>query len=123
MKSLRQIEREYNRMLINMGKEPPRKDKINIYTCANGHTIKTIDIDKGTTPFLLNCGVCGAEAKSSFYKDDNPELNISHEFYRPDLFYVMKKLRKHPELLEHVLKGGLLCRKVIKPTPEIITPG
>jgi len=118
MKSLRQIEREYNKMLTKFT-EPVEPDRLNVYTCVNGHSIKTIDVDAGVTPMLLTCAICQGDAKSSFFKDTRPDLEVSHEFYRPDLHFTMKKLRKSPSMLEHVLLGGLMLRKVTKkPDPK-----
>jgi hypothetical protein len=118
MKSLRQIEREYNRMMLSY-KDPVEPNKVNVYTCANNHAIKTIDIDNGTTPMLLTCAICQADAKSTWYKDTRPDIEVSHEFYRPDLIFTMKKLRKNPNMLEHVLAGGLMIRKITKqPVPK-----
>lgn len=113
MKSLRQIEREYNRMLARH-KDPVEPNKLNVYTCINNHSIKTIDVDNGVTPMLLTCAICQGDAKSSFFNDTRPDLEVSHEFYRPDLHFTMKKLRKSTSMLEHVLAGGLLLRKVTK---------
>jgi len=118
MKSLRQIEREYNKML-SRHKEPVRPDMVNIYTCSNNHAIKTINVDNGVTPMLLTCAICQADAKSTFFIDTRPDLKITHEFYRPDLIYTMKKLRKNPNMLEHVLADGLMIRKITKqPVPK-----
>lgn len=48
---------------------------------------------------------------STFYKDIAPDKKHTQEFYRPLLKETLK-LRKHESLLEHVLKGGLLNRKI-----------
>jgi hypothetical protein len=83
MKSLRQIEREYDRMLKKHVRIIGTKgtNNVNVYTCDNGHVIKTINRDRGTIPFLLNCGVCSKEARSSFFKDDRPDIEVSHDMH------------------------------------------
>jgi hypothetical protein len=65
---------------------------------------------------LLTCAICLGDARSTFFHDTRPDLQVTHEFYRPDLFYTMKKLRRVPAMLEHVLAGGLMIREIsVKP--------
>lgn len=109
--SIRSIERKYAKMLLDY-KDVDFKKKINNYVCTVcGVITKTVDINKGVTPFIARCKVCREEARSTFYKDLVPEENPTTEFYRPDLKETIK-LRDKPSQLEHVLMGGLLTRKI-----------
>jgi len=111
MKSQRQIEREYTYVLKHWP-DPIRPDHINCYICICGHVTKTIDRDPGVTPFMTHCEKCKAlSAKSTFYRDIKPDQPATVEWYRPDLAATMK-LRTKPDLLDHVLQGGLLSRKI-----------
>lgn len=108
MKSFRQIEREYIKM-IDQAENNNHFGEINVFMCPSGHAIKTIDIDPGKTPGFVNCGECGQKALSSEYKDILPELPVTYEFYRPDIRWIIRN-RKKPEV-DYILKGGLLLRK------------
>lgn len=64
------------------------KGKKNVYLCrACGHGFVSLDVDEGTTPFMMPCLECGKmEATSCFYnipqeilKDMKPAV----EFYHP----------------------------------------
>ena len=86
---------------------PGRK---NIYTCekCGGHIV-TVDTDKGVTPFMIACQAdpeCNGAMTSNFYRCD-PSLIADYEWYRPQ---TAAGLDRHS--LEHVLKGGLLFRKL-----------
>ncbi len=86
---------------------------INVYTCPDGHITKTVDIDTGVTPFLHKCSKCNKWGNSSFYNDIAPNEEPVEEWYRPTLAETLK-LVNNTALLDHVLKGGLLCRKIVK---------
>ena len=89
-------------------------NKINTYTCPNGHVTVTIRLDEGVTPFALRCHQklnekhnCTEFAKSAFYQCDQ-SLNPEYEWFKPtDIKKVAKGLR------EHVKQGGLVLRKHI----------
>ena len=88
------------------------RNKINTYTCPNGHVTVTISLDEGVTPFMLRCKQklnakhdCTDFAKSAFYQCDQ-SLTPEYEWYKPiDIKKVSKDLR------EHVRNGGLILRK------------
>lgn len=91
--------------------EPVKENRVNCYICPNGHLTKTIDIDKGTTPFMFICIECGKDARSTFYRDAAPGQKPTIEWFRPDLKATIK-LRRKPAMLDHVLQGGLDYRTV-----------
>lgn len=116
MESQREIERRYMRMLDAVRQAAPSTSRtgINCYVCQNkdcGHVTKTIDVDRGTTPFIYNCEKCNAEAISTFYKDIAPEKEPSIEWFRPTLQQT-QKYKSNPGMLDHILDGGLDDRKI-----------
>ena len=85
-------------------------NRVNCYTCPEGHVTKTQDVDAGVTPFMLACkhDECERMAVSSMYKDICPDIIVTHEWYRPDLKDTLKlKLTE----IRHVLDGGLILRR------------
>lgn len=85
-------------------------NRINCYTCPScGHITKTRDIAPGVIPMFHNCEKCNFHASSSFFEDIAPALQPSQEWYRPTLAEV---LNLNPGLQEHILSGGLCCRKI-----------
>lgn len=115
MISEREVIRKYKRMLeldSNQGDADP--NKVNCYRCTDdhcGHITKTIDRDRGTTPFMFKCEKCGHWAKSSFYSDIAPHVKPTIEWYRPSLDETLK-MRRKPAQLEHILMGGLEYRRI-----------
>jgi hypothetical protein len=106
--SQREIERQYNKMLEHKscnGQVAP--NRFNCYRCDCGHVTKTIDVDKGVTPFIFNCDKCNKHAKSTFYNDIAPHLEPTWEWYRPTLQDTIKRRIKKPFDVDHILKGGL----------------
>lgn len=105
--------RAYEKMLqeeYHKGEVKP--NHVNCYVCENcGQITKTIDIEKGTTPFMIDCTVdgCGGLAKSSFYNDLSPTLKPSHEWFRPSL---KATLRQQRGMIDHIVQGGLELRKI-----------
>lgn len=88
----------------------------NVYTCPAGHKTVTIDLDEGTTPFILRCQhrindgkhACNEMARSSFYNvtPEEDQLPVTFEWYKPASPKDVSK-----DLREHVQKGGLVLRK------------
>lgn len=115
MKSEREVIREYNSMLKKVADRPMFGDNgngINCYVCEDcGHITKTIDIDLGVTPFMHVCESCGSWARSTMYKDINPTVKPTQEWYRPSLKQCLK-MRKHEAALQHILDGGLDFRTI-----------
>lgn len=88
---------------------------VNCYSCSNcGHITKTVDVDAGVTPMMHKCEKCGHMAESSFYNDIAPGVDPTEEWYRPSLEQVLKVRKTQPGLVQHVLNGGLDCRKIQK---------
>lgn len=87
-------------------------NRVNCYVCQScGRITKTKDIAAGVTPFFHDCEYCGEVAYSSFYEDLIPIKEPTQEWYRPDF----EEFRQLDEAMkEHVLKGGLLNRKINK---------
>lgn len=93
----------------------------NAYVCAAGHTTITVDRDRGTTPFIIPCPRCKADAQSKFYRVDQAS-QPTHEWYYPtveaELPAVLAKYGIHQRgaIVEHVKMFGLLLREIGKPT-------
>lgn len=98
----------------------PRRRE-NVYTCqkCKGLTV-TIDVDEGTTPFMIRCRaqdlpglgpVCKGDAYSSFYPKGPRPAHIpapEWEWYRPDDDETSKC---NAATKEHIRMGGLLLRR------------
>lgn len=115
MQSQREIEREYQKHLENpIYQEEIPDNRVNCYTCKNGHITKTIDIAIGTTPFIIHCKTegCSCDATSSFYKDIAPYLQPTHEWFRPTVKETIKFRNKNPGMVDHILMGGLDLRPI-----------
>lgn len=114
-KSQREIERRYNKLISDVESNDFYKvdltNRVNCYTCTCGHITKTKDVDSGVTPFMHSCEKCRQMARSSFYNDIAPDQEPTEEWYRPTLKQVLK-MRKNEDLLNHVLSGGLIVRKI-----------
>lgn len=117
-----EIEQKYNTMLTFpsiVGEVAA--NKVNVYRCAVGHQVKTIDRAKGVTPMFIICPSCNDSrtpqmASSNFYRDSAPQIEPTHEWYRPTLeeCYKMDQDKTKWGLLEHILKGGLELRQIEK---------
>lgn len=110
MISQREVERKYNKMLKDHSK-PVTPNHFNNYECRCGTIVKTVDIHRGTTPFIIACPKCGGNSKSTFYNDNLPERFPNFGWARPTLKETIK-LRKKPHMLEHVLMGGLVIKEI-----------
>lgn len=80
--------------------------KLNRYTCdACQGTIVTVDLDEGTTPFMLDCRAkdgCKGSMRSSFYRGVTGEP--THAWRKPTAFEYKRAsaaMRRHFDL------GGL----------------
>lgn len=111
----RQIEQEYKKLMKDVATSDYYKvdltNRVNCYTCSEGHIAKTKDIDAGVTPMFIQCK-CDKRASSSFYTDSAPSIEPTHEWYRPSL---AETLKLKFNMLDHVLCGGLMIRKIVKP--------
>lgn len=115
----KQITKRYNQLLKDVESkeyytETDLTNRVNCYVCDNCKTItKTIDIDSGVTPFIHSCKNCGGMAKSTFYRDIEPRLKPTEEWYRPTLEQILKFNKKgNIAMVDHILKGGLAVRKI-----------
>jgi len=86
------------------------KGRKNVYVCgACGHRTVTIDVDEGTTPFMISCTECDEAAYSQFYADESQDMTPTHEWRKPNDAERKELLKLSPETLtEHVDRGGLL---------------
>lgn len=93
-------------------------NRINQYTCREGHSIVTKDRHEGVTPMLIPCGQCEKNnemnlARSKFYNVP-PNLKPTHEWYRPNILHrALMRVNNDPSW-PHVNMGGLLLRKIRK---------
>lgn len=106
-------------------------EKINIYRCTRGHATVTVDVDEGTTPFMMGCPhkekdskhPCCADAQSSFYPQKERAVaalikygNPTHEWYKPTeeevrSRYGDREIHVLAGMLDHVKRGGLDLRE------------
>lgn len=113
-----------------MSKHKQPRGRINIYACGGMssemiggqivvkesktvHETVTIDRDRGTTPFMIDCRHNGCKniAYSQFYPLKAALREPTHEFYKPDK-KEMKTL--DPATFDHCQRGGLLLREIQK---------
>lgn len=110
-----------------------RAGEKNAYYCGTcrGYIV-TVNLDDGTTPFMLACRVagepsdalnlCDGRMKSMFYpaapwpeRDGFGTLiptEPTHEWYAPKGAELKRIRRSDPQTAEHVRRGGLLLRRV-----------
>jgi hypothetical protein len=85
------------------------KGKKNQYTCEKcGKTVTTLDVDEGTTPFMILCEAtkgCKGVMYSSFYGCDQSQPH-QLEWFAPTSLDGYS-----PDMLEHIRMGGLDLRK------------
>jgi predicted RNA-binding Zn-ribbon protein involved in translation (DUF1610 family) len=113
------IARRGEEALSVSGNEPMFQPKENVYVCPKcGQFTVTVDIDEGTTPFMLRCrasgfeGDCNGMAVSQLYPQGPRPANIPEpawEWYKPS----EKELRKCHDtgMREHARLGGLFIRR------------
>jgi len=93
------------------------KGRKNGYTCqVCKKTIVTLDVDEGTTPFMLMCRAtdgCDGIMLSGFYTIPQT-LPHQYEWFKP-----VSDTGYSPEMVEHLRKGGLDLRKVGETKSEI----
>lgn len=82
------------------------KGQKNRYTCRRcGGSIVTMDVDEGTTPFMLNCRAtegCEGTMESSFYKGVDGEPEFVWRKPTPAEYEAANEAMRH-----HFDKGGL----------------
>lgn len=111
MISQREVERKYSKL------ENKISNKINVYICEVCKSkIKTIDLVEGTTPMIINCNFCLTDFKfntmrSTFYKDDYPDIKITKAWIRPSLKRCYK-LRKKTRNIRIYFNGRIRIRRL-----------
>jgi hypothetical protein len=115
MISQAEVQRKYETLMNDVATKDYYKidltNRVNCYKCKCGHITKTKDIDAGVTPMMFNCESCDGTAMSTFFTDVAPHQNPTIEWYRPTIDELLK-MRNKPELVDHVLQGGLCHRKI-----------
>lgn len=80
--------------------------KVNRYVCEKCKAVHgTINLNSGTTPFLIGCKSCDGMAQSSFYRLPEGEAGCGWAWYRP-IPSVFERLTAGEQ--EHILAGGLI---------------
>lgn len=115
MISQREVTKRYEALLKDVAESDFYKvdltSRVNCYYCTRcNRTTKTKDIDAGVTPMMFTCRFCGSIARSTFGKDIAPDVEPHGVWYRPTLKQVLK-MRNKPEMLDHILRGGLEYRE------------
>lgn len=113
----RQVAKRYNEMInFPQNKGELKEGRVNCYRCDDCGTItKTIEIDKGVTPFFHFCSNenCDSFAASAFYEDILPDSEPIEEWYRPTLEETLELLKRgYMGSVDHILQGGLDVRKI-----------
>lgn len=118
MISQREVIRRYEQLKVDVATKDfykvDLKNRVNCYCCRVCNNVtKTKDVDAGVTPMFIKCDKCHNTMNSTMYSDVRPDMAPNKEWYRPSIKEVLH-LRNKPEMMEHVLSGGLMLRNVIK---------
>lgn len=84
--------------------------RYNRYFCNScGKYTTTQDVDRGVTYAMIGCHHCSGIAHSQFYRVPSEKITPDYEWYRPtyEEFITLSESDQ-----EHILKGGLMMRKV-----------
>lgn len=108
-----QIIKRYNKLVeeIENMEIYDGRNTVDQYQCGKCHSrIFTTYKDKGVTPFVIGCPVCGGSMQHNrtFSKDTFPEDVRVLKWYRPELKHLLKM--NEPEI-DHFLNGGLILEK------------
>lgn len=100
---------------------PELAGMINVYACPQGHKTTTINVDEGTTPFIIGCRhldeagkKCGVMAHSQFYRvpqagqENSP--TPTHEWFKAESSAGMNQAQR-----QHWEQGGLDLRPIANP--------
>lgn len=96
-----------------------RVGALNRYICDSikAHTIVTVDLTEGVTPYMIECEQCMSTRglrmfmRSQFYRNVGAEERITHEWYKPDL---LERAQLDENTRNHVEMGGLLLRRRVQ---------
>lgn len=81
------------------------------YVCDKcGGILHTTYKDKGVTPFIITCQICGGMMKhtQTFRKETVPETVEIKNWFRPTLKQTLKMSDTN---IEHILNGGLILEE------------
>lgn len=105
------MQKAYNDIPIPKRDRKELDSRFNTYSCANcNHYTKTKDDDFGITPMFHECEECGELAVSMFYEGASGDH--TQVWYRPTFEEVVEMNKKQDPDLDHVLRGGLLNKKI-----------
>lgn len=110
-------EQRYNKMAADIEAAPlydGRGKGVDVYRCQNcGSEQCTYYRDKGVTPFLIRCDVCGNMAQH--YASLKPVAGINYEALKAWVRPTYKQFtRLERGLRDHVLRGGLVLEEDVK---------
>lgn len=110
--SSKTVSKLYKEMVNSMESKDGRN--VNCYTCEKcNYNIKTVYDDKGGIPEALECEKCHKKMVGSGDVDIYPEAEPTWSWYRPTFSDCLKmRTKSKAPILNHVLKGGLLMKKV-----------
>nr|DAF67736.1 MAG TPA: DNA-directed RNA polymerase [Caudoviricetes sp.] len=112
------IKRKYDELVssIEDAKIYDGRGEYNGYVCENcGYITATFYKDKGVTPFVIRCGICGKPAMHKITSRNTPPHtdNISDvkNWVRPTFDQLVKM---SDATIDHVLNGGLIFEDELK---------
>lgn len=104
------IHRRYRMIAEQYGSEV---NKIGCYECSQcGRVTRTVQRIAGVVPMGIECPYCHAEAYC--LDEDNPNIPITHEWYRPTEEEVIALADEKLFTASFVLSGGLMRRECLK---------
>lgn len=129
-------------MSARVSRSRPREafaPKWNFYRCNNcSEFLVTVDVVAGVTPSQVRCRAkgrgateeqrnCPGTMHSGFYPAPNlwpavvPRTPYA-EWYKPSTYHLGRIKKKHPDLYQHIIAGGLIMRPAadgwVFPEPE-----
>jgi ribosomal protein L40E len=111
-----QIKKEYNKLVseIEEKKMYDGRNTVDRYICKRcGAHLYTTYIDKGVTPFTIQCRKCSLGTMmhdKTFRKETVPPYVVVLGWYRPTL---EQSLKMSDAAIHHVLQGGLFLEDEI----------
>ncbi len=111
-----QIKEEYNQLVneIEEKKMYDGRNTVDRYVCKRcGSHLYTTYIDKGVTPFVIQCRRCSLGTMmhdKTFRKETVPPYIVVFGWYRPTL---EQTLKMSEAAIHHVLQGGLFLEDEI----------
>lgn len=87
------------------------RNTVDRYLCKKcGGFLHTTYKDKGVTPFIITCPMCGGMMShtQTFKKETVPDFVEVKKWYRPTL---KQTLKMSESSIEHILNGGLILEE------------